>query len=116
VTAAEATAPTVTKLDSQLNPAKVGADVELKAIVTGDSTKIQPSGTVVISENGTRLGTASLTSGVATIKIAGLTAGIHWLKGAYSGDHEHQPSTSAPFEQLVVSSAGVVPDSVVHKE
>lgn len=116
VTAANATPATVTKLNSQLNPAKARANVELKAIVTSNSTKIQPSGTVAISENGTKLGTASLTSGVATIRIAGLTAGIHMLKAAYSGDSEHQPSTSEPFEQLVVSSAGVVPDPIVHKE
>lgn len=101
---------TSTGLASAQNPVQAGKPVQLNAAVKPVSGSTSPSGTVTLSENGKALTVATLASGTAKLSIAGLAPGTHILTAAYSGDKQHQGSTSAPLQQIIVT---VVSDPAV---
>jgi len=97
---------TTTTLVSKANPVSKGTAVELSATVKPVSGKATPTGEVTLFEGGKKLTTATLSSGAAKLSVTGLSAGTHILSAEYSGDKEHQGSTSKPVEQIVVTVGG----------
>jgi RHS repeat-associated protein len=79
-----------TSLSVTPNPANAGTNVALTAVIVGSN----PGGTVSFSDGGTVLGTATVTSGVASLTSARLAAGSHNLSAAYLGDSANLASTS----------------------
>jgi hypothetical protein len=68
----------------------VNGQITLKATVTGDS----PTGSVSFSAGAISLGTASLTSGVATLETSFAAAGSYSVTATYPGDPNNAASTS----------------------
>jgi hypothetical protein len=95
---------TVTGIESSANPSTYGATVTLTAVVSAGATG-SPSGSVTFTEGSDTLGTATVeTVGgrqVASVTVAGLSAGTHAVVAAYSGSATFAPSTSAPYDQEV---------------
>ena len=63
-----------------------------------------PSGTVSLNDGDSTIMNATLANGVATFVVSSLSAGSHVLTGAYSGDSNYLPATSALLS-LPVSKA-----------
>ena len=97
-TAAQPTS-TTTMLTSSTQET-TGQSITLTASVTGSSS---PGGTVTFEDtNGAIIGTAILSSGVATLKTSSLAAGLHTVTAVYGGDTNNAPSTS---NQLTITVA-----------
>lgn len=64
------------------------------ATLTVDVSNATAGGTVTFSENGTFLGSASVSNGQATVIIAGLSGGTHTITASYSGDAADAPQTT----------------------
>jgi alpha-tubulin suppressor-like RCC1 family protein len=79
------------------SPARVGEPLTLAATVhrVGASSGPPISGTVTFRVDATVLGTASVTSGVASIVTTALGAGNHVVRADYSGDARYGSSTSS---------------------
>jgi hypothetical protein len=60
-----------------------------------------PTGTITFKEGTTTLGTATLNGGVATLDISTLAVGSHSITAEYSGDGNHNASTSSALPQTV---------------
>ena len=86
-------------LRSSLNPSVYGRNVTFTATVT--SSVGVPSGTVTFSDGSMPLGTPALRNGVAAFTIGTLSAGIHQVSAAYSGDGRHAKAASSPLNQTV---------------
>ena len=77
-----------------------------------------PSGTVTFYDNGRLgtlvlpgaqvLGTAELINSQATLVTDTLAAGTHYILAVYNGDANNNPSTSAPYEQVVEMPTNVI--------
>jgi len=93
--------PTTTTLTSSLNPSNYGQTVMFTASVT--STAGTPTGTVTFTDasTATKLGSATLVSGSASISVSSLAAGSHSITAAYQGSASFSPSTSAVLTQVV---------------
>jgi uncharacterized protein (TIGR03437 family) len=79
-------------------PSVNGQPVSIKVQVTSDSGT--PTGTVTLTEGakaGATLGSGTLSAGVATIVITGLTLGTHNIVANYGGDANFDASSSAPL-------------------
>ncbi len=87
----------MTSLASSPNPSSGGQPVKFTAKVTGAT----PTGTVTFFDNGTQIGTATLTGGTATFTTSSLTTGSHSITARYSGDPNNNASTSAALVQTV---------------
>jgi hypothetical protein len=87
---------TSTALTSDINPAKAGSTVNLIATVTPSETV----GLVEFFDGATSLGTASLSSGTATLP-ASFTTGAHSLTATYQGNIAYSASTSPPYAQTI---------------
>jgi hypothetical protein len=99
---------TSTSVKSSLDPAMSGQPITLTATVTPASRgPASPAGTVTFFDNGTQIGTGSLsTTGAittATFTTSALTAGTHPITASYDGDGNYQPSarSSPPLDQVV---------------
>ena len=77
----------------------------LTANVTASGTA--PTGTVDFTDNGTSLGTATITSGVATLTVPSLAAGSHPITATYGGDTNYL--TEASTIATITSTAAVTP-------
>ena len=88
---------TTTMLASSVNPAFMSQSTTLTATVTGSG----PTGAVTFKDNGVSIGTAWVTSGVATVTTAFTSAGAHSLTASYPGDSGNTASTSAPVTETV---------------
>jgi Big-like domain-containing protein len=85
---------TTTALASSLNPSALGQSVTLTATVSSDGGT--PTGSVTFMDAGAgSLGTVTLSSGQASLTIATLAAGNHFIQAAYSGDSNFGASTGA---------------------
>ncbi len=65
-----------------------------------------PQGVVQLLDNGTAVGTATLSGGVATIPLSSLPAGTHALSAAYAGDGVNPAGVSAS-SSITVTAATV---------
>jgi hypothetical protein len=93
-------APTVTVLDSSMNPSNVGDSVTYTARVgSGFGT---PSGTVTFQDGGTTLATGTLDAGGnAGFTTSALTQGSHSITAAYAGGSAFAASTSLALTEIV---------------
>jgi parallel beta-helix repeat protein len=92
---------TTTTLNSALNPAQLGQDVELTATVSSAAA----TGTVTFMEGTTNLGSASVVNGVATLDLTTLGIGSHSITAVYGGDGSLLTSTSAALTELITTIA-----------
>jgi Bacterial Ig-like domain (group 3) len=95
---------TTTALVSSANPSTAGQSVTLTATVSGDV----PTGQVTFNDSGVDIGTAPLSSGVATLVTGALTVGDHAFKATYTGDPSNDFS-----EGTLTQTVNAVPAPVV---
>lgn len=91
---------TTTALTSSLNPSVYGKSVTFTATVS--SAGGTPTGKVQFLNGATSLATVSLSAGVAKYSTSALPAGTNVITAAYQGDANHNTSTSAPVDQMVL--------------
>lgn len=91
-----AVAPTTTTVAAVTNPVVYGqpASLRVQVAVPGPGTGT-PSGAVTVEENGTVLGTGTISSGAASLTLAGLEPGAHALVARFPGDDRLGASASA---------------------
>lgn len=95
------TVPTSVALAAPAGPTAPGQPVTLTAYVTPTPAGAQPpTGTVVFYDGATRLGSAALANGTATLAVPGLSVGSHAIAVTYAGDGNFLASTSAPAQVL----------------
>ncbi len=96
---------TTTTLTSSGTPSVFGQSVTFTATVAHTAGTGTPTGTVNFLDNGTSIGTGTLSvvSGQdqATFPTTTLAAGTHPITAVYAGDTNFATSTSAPFTQTV---------------
>ncbi|WP_263380156.1 Ig-like domain repeat protein [Granulicella paludicola] len=88
--------------------AVAGANVVLTATLSGNSTNL-PSGNVNFSSNGTVLGTAAITSGVASLTTKSLPVGSDAITASYTGDAVY-PTVSTTAPVTVTITPAPIPD------
>jgi hypothetical protein len=84
------------------NPAAYGATVICTATVSGSSPT--PTGTVTFYDGSTALGTAALSSGVATYSTSTLSVGSHTITAVYAGTAPYATSTSNAVDEIILST------------
>jgi autotransporter-associated beta strand protein len=92
-------------LTSSANPVIVGFPVTFtltaNAIIAGAGT---PTGTVMIRDGATPLGTATLnSSGMATLSTSSLSLGSHMISAVYSGDSNYSITSATLTENVIMS-------------
>jgi hypothetical protein len=103
------TAPTATVLSSAPNPSKIGEVVTFTATVSSSSGG-SPNGMVKFLDGQRVLGRASLSDGVATLRVSTLASGPHNVTASYGGNSNFAASVSPVVVQTV---AGLVTPTVV---
>ncbi len=97
--------PTTTTLAASPNPVTYGETLTLTATIAhhglGDPSL---GGTVTFYSDGTSIGTASVSSNVATLTTSVLTAGTHTLTAQYSGTTSYNASTSSAITETVLKA------------
>jgi len=88
---------TTSSVASNRTPATYGQSVTFTATVSPSSA----TGTVTFYDGATSLGSAVVSSGVATISTTALSAGSHSITAGYGGDSSYSASTSAAIAQTV---------------
>jgi hypothetical protein len=94
-------------LTSAPNPSGYGTNVTFTATVTpGTTTTVAPTGTVDFLDNGTQIGTGTLSGNpaTATYQTASLTVGNHPITATYLGDTNFSGATSAVDTQVVTAT------------
>ena len=86
-------------LTASPNPVLVQNTVTLTATVA--SAVGTPTGSVVFSDSGTPLGTANLSSGIATLSLSTLGVGTHSITAVYGGDVNFNSASSAVVSEAV---------------
>jgi len=93
---------TTTALTASPNPSVYGQSVTFTATVSALTSGLPtPTGTVEFFDGSTELGTATLSSGVATFPSTSLTTGANSITAQYLGDTNFSGSTSPPVTQTV---------------
>jgi hypothetical protein len=88
ITQTVATVSATVTATSTVNPSTFGQSIDLDVTVTG--TGAVPTGTVVVTDGGTSIGTLTLdASGTAHLTTSTLTVGSHALTFTYSGDSNY---------------------------
>jgi hypothetical protein len=85
-------APTITTTTLSTTSIAYGLNVTFTAMVAS-TTSGTPTGSVSFFDNGTLLGTKTLSNGVASYPTTTLSAGTHVITTAYSGDVNFSPGT-----------------------
>jgi Bacterial Ig-like domain (group 3)/FG-GAP-like repeat len=91
---------TTIAVSSSLPTSVFGEAVTFKAVMTPHGFG-SPTGIVTLTDNGVSLGSAPLSSGVATFTTRLLTPGTHQIVAQYGGDANYLPSTSGLLTQIV---------------
>jgi hypothetical protein len=94
---------TTTELVSSLNPSSFEQGVTFTATVA--SAYGSPTGTVNFLANGKALGSATLSSGVATLNVTTLPVGTNSITATYAGDADYKTSTSAAVSEVTNAAA-----------
>jgi hypothetical protein len=94
------TVATSTTLSPSANPSPAGTTLTLTANVTS-AAGAPNSGTVTFLDNGSPIGTGSVSAGVATFGTTSLSAGAHTLSARFEGITGYLPSTSATFTETI---------------
>jgi hypothetical protein len=88
ITQTVATVSATVTATSTVNPSTFGQSIDLDVTVTGAGAA--PTGTVVVTDGGTSIGTLTLdASGTAHLTTSSLTVGSHPLTFTYSGDSNY---------------------------
>jgi hypothetical protein len=88
ITQTVATVSAIVTATSTVNPSTFGQSIDLDVTVTGPGAV--PTGTVVVTDGGTSIGTLTLdASGTAHLTTSTLTVGSHNLTFTYSGDSNY---------------------------
>jgi len=103
--------PTSVSLTGTPNPSNTGQSVTLTATISAVSTAPAPTGKVDFLDGATRLGSAPVSNGTATVTTAFNTAGSHSLTANYGGDTNNSPSSSAAYT-LVVNASSTPADTL----
>jgi len=104
------TANTMTLTSSSTNPT-VGTSFYFTATVPGNPYPNGPTGTVSFYDDGTLIGTGTVTYGSSAFAYrtiifgSSLTVGTHSITASYSGDAAHGPNTSPVLSQTVKDRA-----------
>src|SRR5580698_8440860 len=95
---------TTTSLVSSVNPSGFGQAVTFAATVTTGATIGVPSGSVTFMDGVNALSVPVVVdaSGVATLRTAALSVGVHSITASYGGDSTHFSSVSAALTQTVI--------------
>lgn len=99
VTQVVQTNTTTMTLVSSNNPSYYGDNVTFT--VTAAGSYGTPTGTLIFYNGATALGSASLTSGVATFTTSALPVGTDPISAVYGGDGTHAAATSNVVDQVV---------------
>ncbi len=92
---------TTLALNGSPNPAIVGQAIRFSAAVKAAHGGTTPTGTVVVRDGATVLGTVSLdAAGIASFSTAALSPGVHSITAAYSGDLNFNVSTASVIETV----------------
>jgi hypothetical protein len=108
VSAVGGTIASVTGLSSSTYTSTYGSNVTFTAVVTPDpsvTTTLVPSGKVNFYSNGTLLGFATLTKGVANYSTTALPVGLASITATYVGDTNFATSNSSDYNGVTVSAA-----------
>jgi hypothetical protein len=90
---------------SSLNPSRAGQTIKLSTVASSSFLKDHtPTGSVTYYEGANELGSASLSAGKVSVKIAGLSEGVHTIVPYYSGDTNFSLHFGTPILQVVSSS------------
>ena len=92
--------PTATTLTSTPNPSSFGKAVTFTAIVAASGDTL-PTGTVVLWDGESAIGSAKLSGGIATFIKSKLALGTHSITARYLGDATFDRSTSPVLNQVV---------------
>ena len=84
------------------SPVTAGTEVTLTATVSSGSGT--PTGTVSFRDNGTEIGTGTLTGGVAAFQTSALLVATHSFTAHYLGEGAFAPSASAAVEYEVTAA------------
>jgi len=85
---------TTTIITASVNPPAANQPVVLTASVIGTGGSGSPTGTVTFTDNGTAIGTAALSGGVASITVT-LPAGSNTIVATYGGDSVYSGSSGS---------------------
>lgn len=88
---------TTTTLTSSQNPSPVGQSVTFTATISPNTA----TGIVTFNDSNTIIGTGTVTNGVVSIATSSLSIGTHSITAKYSGDSNHQSSTSSILGQKI---------------
>ena len=88
---------TTLTLTTSANPSNYGQNITLSASVSPAAA----TGSVTFQDGSTTLGSSLLRNGVATLSVANLSSGTHFLTAGYGGDANDAASTSSPAAQTV---------------
>ena len=87
-------------LTSNANPVFFSNAVTFTASIASNATP--PTGTVAFYDGTTQIGTGTVSGGVATFTTTTLSAQVHSITAAYSGDSSYGPATSGVLSETVV--------------
>lgn len=95
--------PTTISISSKPNPSLYGQSVTFTATITGGV----PGGEkVIFFDNNTQIGTATISSGLATFSTSSLTVGIHSIVATYPGDISYATSTNSLIQTVKPAGGG----------
>jgi hypothetical protein len=101
--------PTITTFSGGINFTYAPTPIALTVTVIGDSAGAAPTGTVTFTDTtanngaGATIGTATLSSGSATLNASSLAAGTHNVTASYSGDANYSGSASMADEVSIIA-------------
>ena len=106
------TQPIATTTSLAVTPASitVGQSVAMTATVAQSSGTTVPTGSVLLSDNGTTIGTATLTNGQLSLNSTTLALGTHAITASYQGSSAFAASVS-PAATVTVTAAPLVSTS-----
>ncbi len=88
------------------NPGVYGGSIELDATVTGSG--LTPTGTITFYDSSNTIGSATLSSGMASYTTAALSAGTHSIAASYAGDANYTSGSSTVLNLTVNKAAAAV--------
>ncbi|WP_263379778.1 Ig-like domain repeat protein [Granulicella paludicola] len=92
-------------LTTSPNPSTFGQTVTISLAVPTEAGT-PATGTVTFFNNGTSIGTGTVTNGVATLTTATLPVGTDPITATYAGDANYATGTTGPVNQVVNASNG----------
>jgi hypothetical protein len=94
---------------SSASPVAAGAPIRLTATLTANNGSVTPTGSVTFRDGAAAIGSAvPLSGGAASLDIATLYPGQHYLRADYSGDSQNGPTSSNVLVQDVSLPSGLV--------